>query len=240
MEGRWLALVLAASVAQAEPVQGRAGSVPASAPRLRFGTANAHAAIERATVSIEAGTATISFKLAAESRERGEAEVGIDVPAGSRVVGLVMQGSGLRMVGRRVDADEANEKYRAEKQRKIDPALLDWGGSNGELDRLRLRVFPVAHYRSATIEIAIELPAVPRLVVDPDGVPTTISVRNRRWEDELAPRTVTVPPAHAPASDALVDASHALYADDDRPHRGESHPPPPKLVVASFCGWPKR
>jgi hypothetical protein len=226
MQTRWLALVLVASVAHAEP-------------KMRFGAANAHAAIERATVAIDAGTATISFKLAAESRERGEAEVGIDLPVGSRVVGMVMRGSGLRMVGRRVDAGEANEKYRAEKERKIDPAILDWGGSDGERERVRLRVFPVAHYRSAVIEITVELP-VARLIVDPDGVPTTITAGKRIWEDQLAPRAVIVPPSHAPAADALVDATHALYADDDRARRWDTPAPPPKLVAASFCGWPTR
>src|SRR5262249_43777808 len=111
MQARWLALVLIASAAHAEP-------------RLRFRTANRHGTMERATVSTGGGTATISSRLAAKSRDRSEAEVGIDLPAGSRVVGLVMHGGGLRMDGRRVDADEGNAKYRAELERKIDPALL--------------------------------------------------------------------------------------------------------------------
>jgi hypothetical protein len=227
MQARWLALVLVASVAHAEP-------------RLRFGSANPHAAIERASVAIDGGRATITLKLVTQVRDRGEAEVGIDVPAGARVVGLVMHASGLRMVGRRLDVDDAEAKYRAERDRKADPAILDWGGSDGDRDRLRLRVFPIAFYRAATIEIAIELPAIPRLVVDPDGISTTITVGHRTWEDELATHTIAVPPAHAPAADALVDATHALYAEDERPRPGRPPPWPAKPVVASFCGWPTR
>jgi len=243
MQARWLALVLVASVAHAEPT-------------LRLGAANMHATIERASVAFERAAAaerpwsaasgativgsraTIALKLATDSRERGEAQLGIDLPAGSRVVGLVMLHGGRRMLGRRVDVDEANARYRAWQERRSDPALLEWVASDGERDRLRLRVFPIERYHAASIEIAIELPAISHVVVDPDGVPMTISSGQQAWAGSLTPRTLAVAHAHAPAADALVDATHALYADDDRPPRWA--PPSPKLVAPSFCGWPTR
>src|SRR5262249_21276988 len=149
-------------------------------------------AIDRAAVVVDRGTATITLKFTADSRDRREGEAAIDIPHGARVVALTLRGGGASHVGRTLAIDEAYAQYTAAKEWTRDPALLEWVGSSEDRDRLRLRVFPVAKHRSATVEIRIEMPRLAELAIDSQGVDTTLTIGTRTWEDVTRSRAFAI------------------------------------------------
>src|SRR5258705_8141916 len=148
MHARWIVATIAAlgSIAHGDPAPGRLG----------FGAANMRVAIERATISVNRGVATLTLWFGSESRGRDEGEAAIDVPHGARIVALVLRSGGTAHVGGFVPVEQARTRYREILERKYDPAILEWASTEKDQDRYRLRVFPVGRYRSASVEIQIE------------------------------------------------------------------------------------
>src|SRR5262245_282247 len=218
----FVAVATLGSLAHAEPAH------------IGFGAASMRVSIARAAVVVDRGTATVTLKFTADSRDRREGEAAIDIPHGARVVGLTLRAGGATHVGRTLAVDEAHTQYTATKEQTRDPALLEWVGSSADRERLRLRVFPVAKYRSAFVEIRIEMPRLAELAIDSQGVDTTLIVDTRTWEDVRRPRTFAITGAERDPQDA-IDAGQAWLADETPAPRGAT-----RTEVAAcatlFCG----
>jgi hypothetical protein len=188
-------------------------------PTVRVGAPGYNSAIDRIAVDVRA--ATISW-ITIEVRSRRfapRAIVPVDVPAGTRIVGMSVSTHGVRSWSAARRRQEAIDDYRSEPE----ASLLAWEGTSADQDHVRIEVDG-----SARIELAVELPPIPSLAIDPDGhevasIETTVlgrdrqQWRRRRERVELDLRGI---PAHVAADPyAHVDAQTWLVAG--APNRNE-------------------
>lgn len=139
------------------------------------------------------------------------AVVPIDVPAGSRVVGMAITTLDRRAWSSAVRQDAATRAF----SRRPEGAVLTWGSTSAGQDHLEIRIA-----RSARIELAIELPPLAELAIDPAGqriarIEATIEGRDdQQWTRRYQPVVLDLrgieahvdedPYPHARAGVALV------------------------------------
>ena len=127
-------------------------------PAVRVGFPGSGTSIERIAVEVHARSVswvTIEVKV----RRFSTGEVPIDLPAGSRIVGMAVTTPDERSWGAAQPKQEAIEAF----NREPDGALLTWKGTSAGQDHLSIVVA-----ESARIELAVELPPLTALGIDPD------------------------------------------------------------------------
>jgi hypothetical protein len=122
-------------------------------------------------------------------RQCGGAELALDLPAGTHVVGMAIHSRGDRTWSAARPVREARESFGGGMGGR---SLLVWDSTSGDQDHLRVFV-PLP----ARVELALELPPLPRVVIEAK-TRTEIDLRG------VASRTTPAPYAHADARTALV------------------------------------
>ena len=206
-------------------------------PTVRVGAPGYNSAIERIAVDVHAAT-TSWITIEVRSRPFSpRAIVPLDVPAGTRIVGMSVSTHGVRSWSAARRRQEAIEDYR----REPEASLLAWEGSSADQDHVRIEVDG-----SARIELAVELPPLPSLAIDPDGhevasIEATIEGHDRQpWRQQWRRRRARVEldlrgiPAHVAADPyAHVDEQTWLVAgapNRDEPQIDHRFPRPPHWV----------
>ena len=150
---------------------------------------------------LDTGAAPLSWFVAELSTDRPcrWTELSLELPAGTRVVGMSVEARGARSWSAARPVREA----RAAVDRGLGTGLLEWQGSSGDQDRFRaLLPMPVR------LELALELPPLGHVVIE----------ATRRLDVDLR----GVPARTTPAPYAYLDARTALVTG--APHRDEPAP----------------
>jgi hypothetical protein len=143
--------------------------------------------------------------------------VPVDLPAGSRIVGMAVTTPDARTWSAALPKEEAIAAF----GREPDGALLTWQGTSADQDHVSIVVA-----ESARIELAVELPPLVALGIDPDRqwiarIEGTVEGRERRqWLKQQAPVTLD------------LRGIEAHVAEDPYPHAG--------IDVALVAGAPAR
>ncbi len=122
-------------------------------PSLGFDARGA-ASLHRVSIDLRSAPEVSWITVEVSARRAQEVEVPIDLPVGTRVVGMMINRDGGSVWATAMAEDDARAAARAAFQ----PALLAWASTTAGVDHLTLRV-----HGPATVELAIELPAVARL-----------------------------------------------------------------------------
>lgn len=147
------------------------------------------ATVARATLDTSGAPLSWLVVELSSKRDCRGAELSIDVPAGTRVVGLGVEADGERSWSAARPVREAHAAF----ERERGAALLAWESTSAGQDHLRVWL-PVP----ARLELALELPAIDHVVIDAGG----------RRDIDLR----RVPARTTPASYAHADARTALVA----------------------------
>ena len=123
-------------------------------PALRIESTSWSARIDSVTVELHSAPETSFVKIAIGGRE-GTQGISIDVPAGTKVVGLGVDGVDGAVWGRAMPVDHAQHR-----QGSIGGSALTWSSTSAEQDHLWLRLNV-----PATVELALYLPPLPRLAI---------------------------------------------------------------------------
>jgi len=157
---RTTCLVAASVVALATPA--RADDLPTidsmHPPAVRVGSPGAGAKIERIAVEVRAKAVswvTIEVKLPRFSF----GVVPMDLPAGTRIVGMAVTTQDEKAWSQALAKDDAVRAY----HRESDGALLTWESTSAGQDHISIVVG-----ESARVELAVELPPLFALAIDPD------------------------------------------------------------------------
>ncbi|HTL33964.1 MAG TPA: hypothetical protein VL326_12605 [Kofleriaceae bacterium] len=170
---------------------------------------------------------TLTLKLAAN--DVIAASTMIELPRGSRALGMTLDHAGEPLVARSLALSEAQRRFtetvdppheiivpRPPSQR--DPALLELEGS-GEAEWLRLTVFPIMPGQPATVTVTFATPRVDRIELYAGS-----SLRDTLGSGELAPAT---------AEDAELAAQPGLIQPGDSLYAAPAAPAPSEAVLAS-------
>ena len=160
MEVRTTCLWAASVVALAMPA--RADDLPTidsvHPPAVRVSFPRYSASIERIAVEVHARAVSwVTIEVKVPRFAHGE--IPIDLPAGTRIVGMAMITPDEQLWSAALPKQEAIEAF----GREPDGALLTWQGTSVDQDHLSIIVA-----ESARIELAIELPPLTTLAIDPD------------------------------------------------------------------------
>ncbi len=125
---------------------------------MRVSSPGSEASIERIAVDVHARAVSwVTIEVKVRLFARGE--IPIALPAGSRIVGMAMTTPDERSWSAALPKQEALEAF----AREPDGALLTWLGTSVEQDHVSIIVA-----ESARIELAVELPPLTALAIDPD------------------------------------------------------------------------
>lgn len=127
-------------------------------PSLGF-DARGGAALGRVSIDLRSAPEVSWITLEVTARRAQPVEVPIDLPVGARVVGMMLRRDGGSVWATAMAEDDARATARVAMQ----PALLAWESMTAGIDHLTLRV-----QAPATVELAVELPAVARLGIVAD------------------------------------------------------------------------
>lgn len=148
-----LLLCLLAGSARADELPTIASELP---PALRIAGDGWGVRIERVTVAIRSAPEPTFVTLEVATGREQTVVVPLDVPAGTRVVGLGSDGPEGRAWGRALPRAAARDR-----QRGHGGAVLAWDGTSADEDHLTLTATA-----PATIELALYLPPLPRLAIE--------------------------------------------------------------------------
>ncbi len=152
-------------------------------PTIRVNDPGSTCSIERIAVEVHARAVswvTIEVKVP----RFGRGIMPVDLPVGSRIVGMAMITPDERTWSAALPKVAAVEAF----DREPDGALLTWSGSTAEHDHLSIVVA-----ESARIELAVELPPLVVLAIDPDRqaitrIEATVAGHDRRqWTKQRTP-----------------------------------------------------
>jgi hypothetical protein len=198
---RWIALAIAIVVDTAH-----ADTLSLDAPVA--------ANLDRARVTIDHGRAVLALTLSSRDPELHVGSIGIRLPHGSRAIAM----TAASVVATAMDSLDARATLSDVVTGRRDPALLEQ--SAGEPDRLVLRVFPIAKGAPMSVEIAIELPAIPAITIaapieSPGSRSDVVALPRRSWmEGDSAARR-------------FVDARTSLFAE------APARPAVPTVVIGN-------
>ena len=180
-------------------------------PTVRVRSPGYTTSIERIAVDVRAKAVswvTIEVKV---RRRFDRGVVPVDLPAGSRIVGMAVTTPDQRSWSAALPKDEALAAF----GREPDGALLTWQGTSADQDHIEIIVA-----ESARIELAVELPPLVALGIDPDRqriarIEGTVEGRERQqWLAQQTPVALDLrgieahvaldPYPHANANVALV------------------------------------
>lgn len=154
----------------------------------------------------------LDLAIGTSSENNQAAAIAIEVPAGARVVGMMLTAGGSRWKAEELTPTEASDRYDREVSRFGDPALLMWKGT-GDTERLVLHVAPIRNDSPATVTLRIAMPLSAQLDIVTAGRHRAYrSVRRATDED------------FASFANAAVNARVAMYAGpalDPPPSRAE-------------------
>ncbi|MBV8757263.1 MAG: hypothetical protein JO257_08320 [Deltaproteobacteria bacterium] len=192
--------------------------VPAPPPTLTIGHADA-VAITRAALAIHGRHATLTLVLSTATRERRDIALPISVPHGAAVTGLVVVEQSHRTVATAQPAVHAREEYMGIVAHEIDPVMLTHDNSSRDQEHLALHVFPLAKAAPVTVEIWMELPDAPTLVVEPEDqtlarLEVTTGGAPRVFKKLRGPAELELPSSDSVAEPAMsvVNEDTALFA----------------------------
>jgi hypothetical protein len=189
---------------------------PPPPPTLSIGHLDG-AQVSRAALAVHGRHATLTLVLTTAARDRREVTLPISIPRDAAVTGMALVEQDHRTVAASQIAMRAYESYESIVSREIDPVLLRHAGASRTQEDLTLDVFPVAKATPMTVELSLELPDGPSLVIDPED--TSIArleidtgERPRTLTHVDAPVTVALPDGHAEPALSLVDDRTSLLA----------------------------
>jgi hypothetical protein len=209
-----LSTTASARTIEREPVTDTHISTPAPQRVLSLVVTAPEDGIDLAPVGLdfhEAGDATIgTMTIAVTTQELDRAaHVGISLPRGSRVLGMTYahDDGTPTLAGERVTADVARRRFddALTPLLHLDPALLEYLRTTGELDRLQLSVFPVSAGTISTVVITFATPRFATMFA---------SVADQRMQIGRPPQDGD--PALAVAQ-TVVGPNLALYAGPPEP-----------------------
>ena len=152
-------------------------------PAVRVSSPGYTASIERIAIDVHARAVSwVTIEVKVRRFDRGV--VPVDLPAGSRIVGMAITTPDERSWSAALPRQEAVQAF----DREPDGALLTWQGTSAEQDHLSIVVA-----ESARIELAVELPPLTTLGIDPDQqriarIEGTVEGRERQqWLQQRAP-----------------------------------------------------
>lgn len=170
------------------------------APRLRIGQPGPKLTVDKVTVDIEqdalALTANVTLSVSTSDNAAREATIALEVPHGARVTGVALTiGKTQRMVALATGAQRAAMNYLRVLDDGKDPVLVQWRSANAAGDVIEVRAFPLTATMAARVELAIELPAAPALVVDTQArVVEIASITRKTYRKVAEPIVVELPP----------------------------------------------
>lgn len=190
--------------------------VPAPPPTLTIGHAEA-VAISRAALAIHGRHATLTLVLTTATRERKDIALPISVPHGAAITGLVVVEQDHRTIAIAEPSVLAQQRYMGVVAREIDPVMLTHFNASRDQEDLALHVFPLAKATPVTVEISLELPDGPSLVIDPDGatiarLEVSTGGTPQVFKKLRAPAEIEMPDGAAEPAMSLVDENTALFA----------------------------
>lgn len=134
-----------------------ASEFPASIRVESPSTPTCAASVDRIAIDVRSEAVSwITIEVAA--RRCGQVVLPIDVPAGTRIVGMSVSSRGVRAWS----AARPREVARADFRREFGAALLAWESTSADQDHLRIELDD-----SARVELAVELPPLATLAIDP-------------------------------------------------------------------------
>jgi len=141
---------------------------PPPAPTLSIGEADG-VTVARAALAIRGRHATLTLVLTSATRTRHEIALPLAIPHAAAVTGMTVVEEDHRTVAIAQTPMRASDRYDATVRQVVDPVLLEHApdGDTRQQDQLRLRVFPLAKAQPVTVEIALELPDGPALILEP-------------------------------------------------------------------------
>ena len=174
-------------------------------PTIRVGTPSSYASrIDR--VRFDRGeVAWLAIELSQPRSFERELVVPIDLPAGTRVLGVQLERDDKVVWGQPFVERAATARY----QRAASAALVAWAGSTGGEDHVAITVRDVTSHNPVTVTLALLLPAIPNLRVEPSRV---LVVDGQRATGPVS--LAVAPPADA-TTDTAVDARTSLFADPE-------------------------
>lgn len=192
---------------------------PPPPPTLSIGEAGG-VTVARAALTIRGRHATLTLVLTTTTRTRHEIALPLAIPHAAAVTGMTVVEGDHRTVAIAQTPMRASDRYEETVQQVVDPVLLEHApaGDTREQDQLRLRVFPLAKAEPVTVEIALELPDGPELVLEPGahglarveidtgGAPIVL----RRLRD---PHAIELPDGEAAPELSLVGTHSSLLAE---------------------------
>jgi hypothetical protein len=212
---RFLAVLVLCGTASAEGLP-MIDDIP---PAIRVTPGDWYAKIERVALAIHAAPETSWLTISSHTRDPSRIE--LDVPEGTRVIGLGVANDKAHAWGRPTPSDGAPSLL-AE-----GAAMVRWEGESAGQQHLVIVI-----ERSSTVEVALQLPPLARLAVEADAGATSVSVGDelqfsaKGWNqstvvelDDIAGRVGT---AMSPAVEdgvAIVAAETpktSFLPDDDR------------------------
>jgi vault protein inter-alpha-trypsin-like protein len=194
-------------------------SVPVSLPPPTLAIGHAEGAtVARAALAVRGRHATLTLVLTTAVRDRKEVMLPISIPHGAAVTGMAVIEQDHRTVASAQIAEHAYESYESTVNREIDPVLLNHAGGTRAQEYLQLNVFPLAKATPVTVELSLELPDGPTLVIDPEaGTLARLEIDTGERPTTLhrvhEPQTIALPDGHAEPALSLVDERTSLLAE---------------------------
>jgi hypothetical protein len=181
----WLAA--ASAIAVATPARADDGELPTidsvHPAAIRIEAHDCRAQIERIALDVHgAAVSWLTIELATRQRFCDRARLELDVPAGTRIAGMAVSAGGARSWS----AARPRREAIAAARRETDASLLEWLGSSADQDHLLLEV-----EANARIEIALELPALARLAIEPvaqrvERIEASVDGRRLAWQRQAS------------------------------------------------------
>jgi hypothetical protein len=168
-------------------------------PTLRFGATSWHARIDRIDIERGGDVLWVSLRIVTRRFPGDDAILPIDVPAGTRILGMQLETDDAVVWGEALEPDHATTRYAQSSQ----PALLAWQSTTSDIDHLELRVQSVAEV-GTTVPLAVELPEAMNLHVEPAEL---VRVDKQRMRSPIA-----VFPGAQPAAGRSVGPRTSLVA----------------------------
>jgi hypothetical protein len=197
-------------------------------PTIRVDSPSNFVVLQRVTLERGSEVTWLTLRLAARARSR-ETEVAIDLPQGTRVIGIALmrdQGSPREKTawGRSIPAAHRYKLFHD----AAAAALLEHAGVSGDVEHLVLRVAKIAT-APAEVTLGLELP-VSRIVID---ARTTLVIDGKRTTN---PATVSVTPGTRVDDATHVDSNTSLLAEMRFPETPIVAPVVPRVSSCTFGG----